>query len=380
MPELDTHTVTTHTSWLGRLGSSLKGVAVGVVMLVGSVFLLSWNEGRAVDAAVALDAGAAMVVSVSADAVQPGNEGRLIHLFGPTTTSGPLTDPEFRITAEGVLRLDRRVEMYQWHESSETRTEKSVGGGETTTTTYTYTKDWSSSPIASNAFARPRGHTNPSMPYQGLTIDARNARLGAFTLGAGQIEQIDAFEPLPPDHSAAVPAGFRWIDTVLYRGKTPDDPQVGDIRVSFKTVPNQTVSVVAAQIGSSLTGFQGERGYLVELTATGVHSAAAMFEKAKADEAILTWILRAVGYVVMLIGVTLLVGPIVWLASVLPFLGSIASVASLGLAFLVATPLTLTIIAVAWLAHRPLIAVGLMVCAAVLTIAVKRLAPARAVS
>ncbi len=373
----DTYTVTTHKSWLGRLGNSLAGVLVGLIMLIGAIVLLSWNEGRAVDAAVALDAGAALVVSVPADAVDPGNEGRLIHLSGLTTTTGPLTDPAFRITAEGALRLDRQVEMYQWHESKETRTEKSVGGGETTTTTYSYTKDWSSDPIESHEFARPQGHTNPSMPYQGLTIDARGARLGAFTLGAGQIEQIDAFEPLPPDHAAAVPAGFRWMDTVLYRGATPDDPQLGDLRVSFQTVPNQTVSVVAAQIGATLAGFQGERGYLVELTQTGVHSAAAMFEQAKFDEAVLTWIMRAVGYVVMLIGVALMVGPIVWLASVLPFLGSIASVASVGLAFLVATPLTLATIAVAWLAYRPLIAVGLIVGAAVLVVVIKRMAPNR---
>lgn len=377
MADDDTFTEVTHRSWFGRFGSSIQGVFIGLLMLVGSMVLLSWNEGRAVDAITALNAGAKIVVSVPADSVQPANEGRLVHVSGPTTVPGPLTDTVFHITAAGALRLERQVEMYQWREKEESKTEKSLGGGESTTTTYRYVKEWSERPVDSGSFKKPEGHANPSMPYRSATIDARGAKLGAFTLDQNQIKRIDAFERLPPDPAAAVPSGFQWAGEQLYRGTSPEQPRIGDLRVGFRVVPAQTISVIAAQMGGTLAAFPGERGQTINLVEVGTHSAAAMFEDAKSDENILTWVLRAVGFFVMLFGLMLMASPIAWLASVVPFLESVVNVASFGMALIVAVPLTLGVIALAWLAHRPLIGAGLIVAGIVLAVVIRRVLPER---
>lgn len=375
--DADTFTEVTHSSWFGRFGNSIAGAFIGLLMFVGSIVLLYWNEGRAVDAITALNAGARVVVSVSAASVLPANEGRLVHVSGPVTVSGPLTDVAFQVTAAGALRLERQVEMYQWRQTEESRTEKSLGGGETTTTTYHYVKEWSEHPIDSGSFKKPEGHANPAMPYRSATIDARDARLGAFTLDQAQIRQLSAFERLPPKPAAAVPAGFQWVGEQLYRSVSPDQPRIGDLRVGFRVVPAQTVSIVAAQMGDTFAAFRGERGHIINLVEAGAHSAAAMFQDAKSDENALTWVLRAVGFFVMLIGVALMASPIAWLASVVPFLESVVDVASFGLAVIVAVPLTLGVIAVAWLAHRPLIGAGLIVAGIVLAVVIRRILPAR---
>ena len=133
-------TETTSTSWFARLRNSVGGVVIGLVLIVGMVVLLFWNEGRAVTTARSLAEGAGAVVSVGADAVDAANEGKLVHVSGTVTTDSIPSDPDFAISAPGV-RLVRNVEMYQWKEESHSETDKKLGGGEETMTTYTYSKD-----------------------------------------------------------------------------------------------------------------------------------------------------------------------------------------------------------------------------------------------
>ncbi|MEQ8815655.1 MAG: TMEM43 family protein [Thalassobaculum sp.] len=372
----DSFTEVSEKSWASRLGGSLAGALVGVLLFAGSFFVLVWNEGRAVDAIVALDAGAGMVVVVPADRVDPANDGRLIHVSGPATVTAPLVDPVFKVGGDRLLRLERRVEMYQWREDKETSTETGVGGKETTRTTYSYVTGWSEAEIDSSTFRRPEGHGNPRLPYRSQTLDARPVRLGAYTLGESQIRQIDDFEPLPVDGDAALPAGFRRDGEAIVRG-APESPQVGDLRILFQAVPAQTVSVVARQAAGGLTAYRAANGHVIELVRTGAHDAESMFREAKAEEALFTWILRAAGFLMMLVGIALLASPLTWLASVLPFLASIVGFAAFGIALIAAVPLTLLTIALSWLAFRPLIAGGLIVAAVVLMLAIRRLVPRR---
>lgn len=376
MPE-DSVMVVTERSWGSRFAGSLLGALFGILLFLGSFPLLVWNEGRAVDAIVALDAGSGMVVSVPPDAVDRGNEGSLVHVTAVATATVPLLDPVFAAGGADLLRLERRVAMYQWHEHEKTTTETTVGGTEITRTTYRYTRGWSDEAIDSSAFQRPDGHGNPAMPYRGQVFDARPVKLGAFTLDPGQVRQIDAFEPLAPARDAELPAGFRREGEAIYRGATPDDPKIGDLHIAFRAVPAQTISVVARQSGGGLAAYRAPNGHVINLVRTGDHDAASMFRQAKADEALLTWILRGAGFLMMLFGIALLSSPLAWLASVLPFLAGIVNFAALLVAIIVATPLTLLTIGLSWLAFRPLIGGGLIAAAVVLAIGLRWLAARR---
>ncbi|MBF0355875.1 MAG: TMEM43 family protein [Alphaproteobacteria bacterium] len=266
----DSFTKVTHKSWLGRFGSTIAGAFVGLILFIASFVLLYWNEGRAVDAIIALDAVSKQVVSVSAEVVDPSNEGRLIHLSGLVDVASNLVDPAFHVTAPNAIRLERRVEMFQWRENKETKTEKKMGGGETETTTYNYVKEWSDELIDSSSFERQQGHANPAMPYQSKIFDVKSARLGGFTLDQSQITQLSNFEPLSVEaEDGKLPRGFRQEGEYLYRGKAPDQPQIGDLRVTFHNVPVQTISVIAQQRGSTLAGFKGERERTINMVSYG---------------------------------------------------------------------------------------------------------------
>ena len=131
----DTFTSTTRTSYGSRIGSSFKGIAGGFVIFLIGFPVLVWNEGRSVKRARALNEGEKNVVASAADAVDPANEGSLVHFAGRAVTEAVLSDPLFGVTITGDLQLVRSAEMYQWVEEKVTQTKTNTGGSQTTATT-----------------------------------------------------------------------------------------------------------------------------------------------------------------------------------------------------------------------------------------------------
>jgi Transmembrane protein 43 len=357
----DQFTEVTTQGWGSRLGSSVVAALVGLVLVPASIVLLYWNEGRAVDAMRALDRGSAAIVEASPTAVDPQAEGKLVHVSGMMQPSTAARDPVFGVTGEGLLRLSRTVEMYQWKEESSSQSQQSVGGSQTTQTTYTYQKVWSAQPIASAKFKVTDGHQNPPMQQKSATFDGVEVKLGPYRVDPSVLSKVSAFTPLQP-HSAP-PAGYQAAGEGFYQGQNPGQPAIGDVRVSFTAVAAQTISVAAAQAGGVLTAFRDPNGYAIALAEPGVVSAAALFQDEKKAEATLTWILRAAGFIAMLIGFVCVTRPLTMLFAVLPLVESLVGAGAFLVALTLAVPLTLLTIAIAWIVHRPLIGGGLLLAA-----------------
>ncbi|HKV08704.1 MAG TPA: TMEM43 family protein [Thermoanaerobaculia bacterium] len=364
----DRITVTTSKSWFSRIAESIKSVLIGLILFILSFPLLFWNEGRAVKTARSLEEGAGAVVTVPADAVSPGNEGKLVHVTGPIATDGPVADDELGIQADAV-KLIRKVEMYQWIEEEKSETKKKLGGGEETVTTYEYKKAWSADPVDSSAFYESAGHENPGdFPLPSTTFVADPVRLGAFTLAAEQVDQLDEATNLPVDASAAesLPEGFaaQVANGGFYMGENPASPVIGDIRISFQIVNPQQASVVAVQTGETFAAYQADAGDTVLLVEEGTHTSAEMFQAAQSANTMMTWIFRVIGFFSMFIGLGLIFRPLSVLGDVVPLFGSLLG-AGIGLfAFLTSFVLTLVTIAIAWIAVRPILGISLLVLAA----------------
>jgi hypothetical protein len=369
----DSFTEVTEQSWFSRIRQSITGIFFGLLLFVVAFPLLFWNEGRAVKTYKTLKEGAGAVISVPADQVDPANAGKLIHVTGRAVTEDMLTDPVFGLSAN-ALQLRRRVEMYQWEEESSSTTEKKVGGGTRTVTTYSYDKTWSDRAINSSGF-RKSGHNNPgSMPYADAEQIADRVMLGAFKLPTSLVSRIGGAQQLPVSSETPLPdelAGrAQRHGSGIYIGNNPSDPQIGDVRIHFEVVPQQEISVVAQQTGGSFTAYQTSAGGTVELLQRGTKTAEAMFQKAQTDNKILTWILRVVGFILMLIGLNMIFKVFSVLADVLPFLGSIVGAGTGIISFLIAGVLSLITIAVAWIVFRPLLGAILLAVAVVLIVLV----------
>ncbi|MCQ2142013.1 MAG: hypothetical protein MJY83_06680, partial [Bacteroidales bacterium] len=112
------YTETHKNSYGSRVGSSFRNIGTGFVLIAAATVLLWWNEGRAVKTAKMLDAAADQAVHVDdMSAVNPENEGKLIHANAFVSTEEYLSDPTFGVGAV-TANLHRNVEFYQWMESS----------------------------------------------------------------------------------------------------------------------------------------------------------------------------------------------------------------------------------------------------------------------
>jgi hypothetical protein len=274
----------------------------------------------------------------------------------------PARDPVFGVTGDGLVRLTRTVEMYQWEEETSTKSQQNVGGTKTTETTYNYKRDWSARPIESGRFKAPSGHQNPPMPLQSATFDGGDVKAGAWKLDPSVLNKLTMFAPLRP--TSAPPSGYQSSGDGFYQGQNPGQPAIGDVRVSFSAVSAQTVSVAAAQASGVLTAFRDSNGYTIALAEPGVVSAEALFHDEKQSEGTMTWILRGVGFIFMLIGFICMTRPLTMLFAVLPFLESLVGAGVFLVALTLTVPITLLTIAIAWIVHRPLIG-GLLLAAAI---------------
>jgi hypothetical protein len=373
----------TNRSWFGRLGESMKGVVIGFILFVVSFPLLWWNEGRAVDTAKALATGKGEVLDAQAQSVDPAKEGKEVHVTGEATTAETLADPEFGVSAN-ALRLRRHAEMYQWKQDVRTEHRKKFGGGEEEVKTYTYTKTWAANPIDSSEFRESSGHTNPPMSYRSEVWQARQVKLGAYSLTDTLLNELGqgSEEPLPvkTDSAEKLPDGVRLVSGgTFYKGKDLAAPEVGDERIDFKVVKQpRTVSVLAKQTGSSFAPFEiPGRKFTIHRLMDGQKSATEMFAQMEAENTLLTWVLRLVGFLVMAVGIFLVFQPLATFADVVPFFGGLVGAGFALVAGVAALALSLLTIAVAWLFYRPLLggsllAAGLLLVGGLIYLGLKR--------
>lgn len=366
----ESFSVVSSQSWFSRLFESIKSVLFGLVLFAASFFVLYWNEGRAVRTARSLTEGLGAVVSTPPETVDASKEGKLVHVTGAVKTNAPVADDELPVKSDGV-KLVRNVEMYQWTEKESSESRKKIGGGTETVTTYNYQKEWKSGRVDSSAFKKSEGHDNPATPpYESKTFTADPVQVGAFTMSAEQVSKLTDSSELPIEASAAaslpdaVKAKLQVKGGKFYTGQDPASPQLGDVRISYQQVKPSTVSLIAVQSGSTFAPYQAKAGDTILLVEEGTHAAEEMFKVAQERNAVMTWILRGVGFFMMFLGIFLVFRPIAVFADVLPLFGTMLGAGIGVFSFLGAAALSFITIAVAWVVVRPVLGVSLLIVAA----------------
>lgn len=393
-------TITERQSWISRLGGSFKNILFGLVLFVIAFPVLFKNEGRAVNTAKRLEEGRGAVVSLaSADVVDPANEGKLVHVTGRAATPDVLTDTKFGVSVRNKLRLTRKVNMLQWVENVTKETKDNLGGSQTTKTTYTYAKEWAGRYIDSQNF-KEQGHDNPPFPdVSDSDFQAANVSFGAFALpqdivssirtdgklavGAADVDESYArfaeggilYIPSKPEAEVSQPpvsaaatnavgvsaaetnaapvAANAPAQTVSGNPFSVRDSDIGDVKVEFFAVDEMDVSIISMQSGKSFAPYSTSKGQL-QLVSEGMRTADEMFTSAEKANAMFTWIIRGVGLLLMFMGIKTILGPIVILGAVVPFVAKILDFGVGAIAIAVSLICTLAVVALAWLFYRPI--------------------------
>ena len=369
-------TETTTESWTSRLGGAAKGVLVGLVIFLVSFPILFWNEGNCVKTAKALDEGEGACIPVESNAkVDPEMDGQLVHMTGRADTQDVLSDDQFGVSVTAIA-LERQTEMFQWREDSKTTEKKNLGGSVTKTTTYTYEQVWSPSAIDSSSF-KEAGHDNPGfIEFPSEEKRAANVTFGAFRLNERQIAHIGRSQAyqFPTDFVSKVSHVQHQGNVILVPNKATRDnalnnrdvasqPRIGDMRVTFKVVKPHDISLVAKQKGDTFASYLATSKKRVDLLQDGVVDCAEMFENARDANTLTTWAVRIGGFLLMLLGLSMVLRPLSVLADVLPILGDIVGWGTGLVAGVVSFACSLVTIAVAWIFYRPVLGVLLLAAA-----------------
>ena len=432
-------TETTTTGYGTRVGRSFKSIGSGFIIFCLATALLWWNEGRAVKTEKMLDeAGNAYVEMENPNKKDASLEGELICGTAMATTEDSLTDAQFGIGAKAIA-LRRTVEYYQWVEHAQSKSEDKLGGKEVTTTTYTYSKQWVSSPVQSSQFKDP-AYQNKNMVL--TTIDeaeqyAENVSFGAYKLSESLIhcissregmdlaiaedllKQLDkstqtAYErfygvqksvqqqptqqPAPQpaipdsvlallsDSAKAVLDSLQAVNdsivrsmenaenkkdlqyvhqasNVLYFGRVPGSPEVGDVRVTFEKVVPAKVTVMAVVDGDSFKPYKAKNGKRFQTLVMGKKSGDEIIDAEKEANNMILWALRILGVMLIIAGLKGIFGFLETILKVVPFIANIFGWGVGVVCTVIGVVWSLIVIALAWLFYRPLLGIGLLVLA-----------------
>ena len=412
------------TGYGTRVGNSFKAIGSGILLFCIGTTLLWWNEGRAVKTEKMLDeVGGNYVEMENPNKKDASLDGEIICGTALATTEDSLSDKQFGVGAKAIA-LHRRVEYYQWVEESNETSEDKLGGKEVTTTTYTYSKKWVSQPIESSEFKDP-AYQNKNMVL--TTVEeseqyAENVKFGAYQLNETLIHMISSREGLDlnisedmlnqldksaqtayerfygvkksakqtveqlaettvlSDSAKAVNDSIiknavnkkdleyvHQAGNVLYFGRVPGSPEVGDVRVTFEKVVPAKVTIMAVVDGDSFKPYKAKNGKRFQTLVMGKKSGDELIDAEKEANNMWLWLLRGLGVLLVIGGLKGIFAFLETLLKVVPFIANIFGWGVGVVCTILGLVWSLIIIAIAWLFYRPILGITLLVIAGFLT-------------
>jgi hypothetical protein len=164
--------------------------------------------------------------------------------------------------------------------------------------------------------------------------------------------------------------GYTAMGEYVYSRKgTPD---IGDVRVSYRYNASSEISVLARQFSDTFIDYRSERGVVINRLEDGIVPGYEIINIIEHENFIFRWLIRGMAAVFMFLGVGLVLNPLSAITGRVPLLGPLVGAAVGIVSFLLSLSLCLTIIALSWLAVRPLIGAGLLLLVVALLILLRR--------
>ena len=150
---------------------------------------------------------------------------------------------------------------------------------------------------------------------------------------------------------------------VLYFGRVPGSPEVGDVRVTFEKVVPAKVTVMAVVDGDSFKPYKAKNGKRFQTLVMGKKSGDEIIDAEKEANNMWLWALRILGILLVIAGLKGIFGFLETILKVVPFIANIFGWGVGVVCTVVGIVWSLIVIALAWLFYRPLLGIGLLVLA-----------------
>jgi hypothetical protein len=150
---------------------------------------------------------------------------------------------------------------------------------------------------------------------------------------------------------------------VLYFGRVPGSPEVGDVRVTFEKVVPAKVTVMAVVDGDTFKPYKAKNGKRYQTLRMGKKSGDEIVEADKDANTMFTWFLRLIGCLMVIGGLKGIFGFVETILKVVPFIAGIFGWGVGIVCTVIGVVWSLIIIALAWLFYRPLLGIALLLLA-----------------
>ena len=331
-----------------RIINSIKGIVVGLILFVASFGVLFVNEGRVDQSKIAKKS-----LEISGSELPRDKSEFFASVTGPVTTEESLGDGSMLLAGK-YLSISKQAEMYAWVEKAEEKSETSMGGSETTTTTYTYVKEWTAKPADSSTFHESASHHNPPMTAVSGNYQVGTMKVGVYSLD-GKSVSLPAGDKLPLTSTMlALPVGATIAgDAVYLNGASVSAPVIGDQRVSYSALTPGFQGTVFGKYmyGSSITKYTDDKGRGMDYRVFEGDRAAALATM-HGEFVMMLWLIRALGFLMMWIGLSMVLSPLAVILDFFPLLGSLGKMAINLLTFAIAVPLSLITIVISAIVHN----------------------------
>ena len=150
---------------------------------------------------------------------------------------------------------------------------------------------------------------------------------------------------------------------VLYFGRVPGSPEVGDVRVTFEKVVPAKVTVMAVVDGDSFKPYKAKNGKRFQTLVMGKKSGDEIIDAEKEANNMILWALRIIGIMMVIGGLKGIFGFLTTILKVVPFIAGIFGWGVGLVCTVIGVAWSLIVIALAWLFYRPLLGISLLVLA-----------------
>ena len=150
---------------------------------------------------------------------------------------------------------------------------------------------------------------------------------------------------------------------VLYFGRVPGSPEVGDVRVTFEKIVPAKVTVMAVVDGDTFKPYKAKNGKRFQTLVMGKKTGDEIIEDAQSANNMWTWALRIFGILIVIGGLKGIFGFLTTILKVVPFIAGIFGWGVGIVRTVIGVAWSLIVIAIAWLFYRPLLGISLLVLA-----------------
>ena len=149
-------------------------------------------------------------------------------------------------------------------------------------------------------------------------------------------------------------------NNILYYGRVPGSPEVGDVRVTFEKVVPAKVTVMAVVDGDTFKPFKAKNGKRFQTLVMGKKSGDEIIEAEKEANNMILWALRIIGIMIVIGGLKGIFGFLTTILKVVPFIAGIFGWGVGIVCTVIGVAWSLIVIAIAWLFYRPLLGISLL--------------------